>query len=492
MILSRGVHALLPVLALAATAACSGGNAEPKATAQPAKRPPVPVAVAVVEQKEMPVQIQAIGTVEAYSVVSIKAQVGGELVRAHVKEGQDVRKGDLLFSIDPRTYEAALAQAQANLAKDQVQVQQARAVLQRDIARVLQARANLVKDQAQATNAQVQEKRYADLVGKELVSHEQYDQVKANAESLTASVRADEADVRSAEETVRADEAAIRSAEQIVRADEAAVANARLQLGYTTIASPLDGRAGSLGMYEGNVVRANGTNDSTLLVINQIQPIYVSFTVPQQQLAEIKRYMAAATLAVDAVPSGETKPVRGAVTFIDNAVDATTGTIRLKATFANNEKRLWPGQFANVSLTLAVQPDALVVPSQALQTGQQGPFVFVVKPDATVETRRVVTARAVGNETIVASGLAAGEQVVTDGQARLTGGAKVEVRAPGRQGGERAREGGSPAGGNAVPRGEAGRGRGEKKDGAGAPAGDAPARPAPSESPAQNTPRRSS
>jgi membrane fusion protein, multidrug efflux system len=494
MTISRGVHAVLLALVLAATAACSGGNAEPKGTAQPPKRPAVPVAVAVVEQKQMPVQIQAIGTVEAYAVVSIKAQVGGELMRAHVKEGQDVRKGDLLFSIDPRTYEAALAQAQANLAKDQVQIQQARAVLQRDTARVAQARANLVKDQAQATNAQVQEKRYADLVAKELVSHEQYDQVKANAESLTATVRADEADVRSAEETVRADEAAIRSAEQTVRADEASVANARLQLGYTTISSPVDGRAGSLGMNEGNVVRATGTNDSTLLVINQVQPIYVSFTVPQQQLGEIKRYMAEATLAVDAVPSGDTKPVRGAVTFIDNAVDATTGTIRLKATFANNEKRLWPGQFANVSLTLAIQPDALVVPSQALQTGQQGPFVFVVKPDATVETRRIVTARTVGNETIVASGLKAGEQVVTDGQTRLTGGAKVEVRAPGGQGGERAREGSAPAGGTgALPRGEGGRGRGDKsKDGAGSPAGEVPVKPAPSEAPAQNTPRRSS
>jgi membrane fusion protein, multidrug efflux system len=173
-----------------------------------------------------------------------------------------------------------------------------------------------------------------------------------------------------------------------------------------------------------------------------VQPIYVSFTVPQQQLAEIKRYMADASLAVDAVPTGEQRPVRGAVTFIDNAVDTTTGTIKLKATFGNQEKRLWPGQFANVSLTLAVQPDALVIPSQALQTGQQGAYVFVVKPDATVETRRVATARAQGNETVIASGLQAGEQVVTDGQARLVGGAKVEVRAPSRPAGERPREAG--------------------------------------------------
>ena len=466
---SGGVRALLPVLALALTAACSGGNAESKTAQQPPRRPPVPVAVAAVERKEMPLQIQAIGTVEAYSVVSVKAQVGGELIHAHVKEGQDVRKGDLLFSIDPRTYEAALAQAEANLAKDQVQVQQARAVLQRDTARISQAKANLVRDQAQAANAQAQERRYGDLVRKELVSREQYEQVKANAESLTATLRADEADVRGAEETVRADEAAIRSAEQLVRADQAAVDNARLQLGYTTIRAPVDGRAGSLGMYEGNVVRATGTNDSTLLVINQVTPIYVSFTVPQQRLPEIKRYMAEATLAVDAVPTGEQQPVRGAVTFIDNAVDVTTGTIRLKATFANHEKRLWPGQFANVSLTLTVQPDALVVPSQAVQSGQQGAYVFVVKPDATVEARRVVTARTQGNETIVASGLQAGEQVVTDGQTRLTGGAKVEVRAPGRPGGDRSREaGGAPATGD-----------GRKRSGKEAPAVDAPAKQIP-------------
>jgi multidrug efflux system membrane fusion protein len=465
MALPRAVHALLPVLALAAATGCSGGNAESK-QAQTARRPAVPVAVAAVERKEMPIQVQAIGTVEAFSVVTIRAQVGGELVRAHVKEGQDVRKGDLLFSIDPRPYEAALAQAQANVAKDQVQVQQARAVLQRDVARVGQARANLARDQAQATNARVQERRYADLVAKELVSREQYDQVKTSAESIAATVSADEADVRSAEETVRADEAAIRSAEQTVRADEAAVENAKLQLGYTTIRAPVDGRAGSLGMYEGNVVRATGTNDSTLLVINQVQPIYVSFTVPQQQLAEIKRYMAQATLSVDAVPAGEQQAVRGAATFIDNAVDVTTGTIRLKATFANHERRLWPGQFVNVSLTLAVQPDALVIPSQALQTGQQGTYVFVVKPDATVETRRVVAARTQGNETILASGLQAGEQVVTDGQTRLTGGARVEVRAPARAGGgERPREAGAAAPGGEA-KGAAGAGRAPGADAA--------------------------
>jgi multidrug efflux system membrane fusion protein len=407
----------------------------------------VAVAVATVEKKSMPLQIQAIGTVEAYAVVAVKAQVGGELLRIHFKEGQDVRKGDLLFTIDPRTYEAALAQAQANLARDQVQVQQARAVLQRDIAKVGQARANLLRDQAQAANAQVQERRYAELLKKELVAQEQYDQFKTTAQSLAAGVRADEADVHSAEETVRADEAAIRSAEQTVRADEAAADNARVQLGYTTIRSPIDGRTGSLMLNEGNVVRASGTNDSTLLVINQVQPIYVSFTVPQQQLPQIKRYMAEATLAVDAFPTGEPKPVRGAVTFTDNAVDTTTGTIRLKATFGNQERRLWPGQFVNVSMTLVLEPDAIVVPSQALQTGQQGAYVFVVKPDSTVETRRVVAARTQGSDTIIASGLQPGEKVVTDGQPRLVTGATVEVKGSGASGGAAGGGGRPPAAG---------------------------------------------
>jgi membrane fusion protein, multidrug efflux system len=428
---SRLCHAplLLVLLQAAVVAGCSGDKAEPK---QPPPRLPVPVAVAAVERKTVPLQIQAIGSVEAYAVVSIKAQVGGELVSVHFKEGQDVGKGDLLFSIDPRVYEAALAQAEANLAKDRGLVQQARAVLERDQSRVSQARAGLLRDQAQAKNAEVQERRYADLLKRGLIAQEQYDGIRTTAESLAATVHADEADVKSAEDTVRADEAAARSAEQAVRADEAAVENAKVQLGYTTIRSPIDGRVGSLMLNQGNVVRAGGTSDSTLIVINQVQPIYVSFTVPQQQLPSVKRYMAEAKLVVEATPAGEPRPLRGVVTFVDNAVDAATGTIRLKGTFANEEKRLWPGQFVNVALTLSTEPNAIVVPSQAVQTGQQGQqYVFVVKSDSTVENRPVVIARSQGSETIITKGLEAGESVVIDGQARLVPGAKVEVRGRG-------------------------------------------------------------
>jgi len=416
----------------AALAAILTGCPRDRAESKQAPRSlPVPVAVASVEQKAVPVQVQAIGTVEAYSVVSVKAQVGGELVRVHFKEGQDVRKGDLLFTIDPRPFEAALAQAQATLAKDVGQIQQARAALDRDRAKVSQTRAALARDQAQARNADVEARRYAELLSRGLISQEQADQFRTTAESLGHTLLADEADIKSAEETVRADEAAVKSAEQTVRADEAAVDNAKIQLGYTAIRSPIDGRTGSLMLHEGNVVRASGTNDSTLVVINQIQPVYVSFTVPQQQLPVIKRYMGDGTLEVRALPPGEPEPPRGVVTFIDNAVDQTTGTIRLKATFANEERRLWPGQFVNAELTLTTEPNAIVVPAAALQSGQQGQYVFVVKADSTVETRRVVVKRTQGSETVIGEGLRAGETVVIDGQPRLVSGAKVEVRRPG-------------------------------------------------------------
>jgi multidrug efflux system membrane fusion protein len=422
------------VLAGALCATLSGCPRDRAESKQPTKAPPVPVAVAAVEQKAMPVQIQAIGTVEAYSVVSVKAQVGGELTRVHFKEGQDVKKGDLLFTIDPRPFEATLAQAQANLARDMGLIQQARAALDRDRAKVSQTQAAVARDRAQAKNAEVEATRYAELLKRGLIAQEQADQFRTTAESLSHTVLADEADIKSAEQTVRVDEAAVNSAQQAVRADEATIDSAKIQLGYTTIRSPLDGRTGSLMLHEGNVVRASGTNDSTLVVINQVQPIYVSFTVPQQQLPVIKRYMADGPLVVRALPAGEPQPLRGTVTFIDNAVDQTTGTIRLKATFGNEEKRLWPGQFVSVDLTLTVDPDAIVVPAAALQTGQQGQYVFVVKDDSTVEMRRVAVKRTQGSETVIADGLKAGESVVVDGQPRLVSGARVEVRRPGRPG----------------------------------------------------------
>jgi len=327
-----GAVVLLCALALP-LGACSR-KADSKQAAAP---PAVPVAVAPAEQKAMPVQVQAIGSAEANMVVSVRAQVGGQLMRVHIKEGQDVKKGDLVFTIDPRPFQAALEQAQATTAQHQ--------------AAMRQAEANLAKDQAQLENARVEEERYRRLVVGGFVAREQYDQFMTGLKTAPA--------------TIEADQAAVATARALIRADESLVETARLNLAYTEIRSPIDGRTGSLMLHEGNVVRSGGTTDSTLLVINQVQPIYVSFTVPQQQLPAIKTYMQAGTLAVEAVPTGEQKPERGVVTFVDNAIDAATGTVRLKATFPNAEKRLWPGQFANVTLTLTVDPDAIVVQVQA-------------------------------------------------------------------------------------------------------------------------------
>ena len=332
--------------------------------------PPVPVTVDTAVQKTVPVQLRAIGNGEAHSTVTVKSKVGGELVRVHFTEGQDVRKGDLLFTIDPRPYEAALKQAEANL--------------QRDLAKAKSASEDAV--------------RYESLIQRQVVSPQQYEKVRADADALEATVLA----------------------------DRAAVDNAKIELGYCTIYSPIDGRTGSLIVKQGNIIKAEDIN---LVVINQIVPIEVTFSVPEQFLPEIKRYMASGKLQVEAlIPGDEEHPGKGVITFVDNAVDTNTGTIRLKGTFANTNRRLWPGQFVNVILTLTTEPNAILVPSQAVQTGQEGQYVFVIKRDLTAEQRSVVTGRTLNNETIVEKGLQAGERVVTDGQLQLVPGTKVEVK----------------------------------------------------------------
>ena len=334
----------------------------------------------------MPLQIRAVGNVEAYSTVAVKSQVTGVLTQAHFKEGQDVKKGQLLFTIDPRPFEAALKQAEANLARDTAQLQ----------------------------NSREQARRYAELVKKQYVSQEQYDQIRANADA----------------------------AEAVVQADQAAVENAKVQLSYCYIFSPIDGQVGTLLVNEGNLVRVN---DATpLVVINQITPIYVTFSVPEQNLADIRRHMAAGSLKVAAqFQSDEGRPEQGSLAFIDNAVDRTTGTIKLKAEFKNAERRLWPGQFINVALTLSTQSDAVVVPAEAVQVGPEGQHVFVVKPDNSVEVRPVVVARTNEGEAVIAQGLQAGEQIVREGQfllrARIRGLKSRMARAT--EAGKRAEEG---------------------------------------------------
>lgn len=347
-----------------------GGACKQKATqaAGPAKRPPVPVTVATVTQRTIPVQVRAIGNVEAYSTIGVKALVAGQLTRVYFTEGDYVHKGQPLFEIDPRPFEEAVKQAEANLARDA----------------------------ANAANAEADSKRYEALLKAGVVSRQDADLKQATFKSLDA----------------------------LLAADRAAIDNARLQVEYCHITSPIDGRTGNVLVKEGNIVKAN---DVPMVNINQIHPIYVSFSVPEKEFPAIHKRMND-HLPVEAFITGDDgPPARGTLTFADNMVDEATGTIRLKGTFENADNRLWPGQFVNVVLTVTTQPNAILVPSQAVQTGQNGQFVFVVKPDHKVEMRTVTLGRAVGNEVSLSSGVQPGETVVTDGQSRLVPGAEVQV-----------------------------------------------------------------
>lgn len=364
---SRTVAAAAYVLA--ATLPFFGGcSTKPAQTAGPA--PAVPVTVATVAQKTVPVQLRVIGRVATLSYVELKAQVTGQIIGVQFKPGQFVKKGELLFTIDKRPFEAALSQAEANLARDI----------------------------AQAENARIEARRYSQLAEQGIVPRETSDQRASTADALDAAVRA----------------------------DRAAIDAAKLNIEYCTITSPMDGRTGTLLVYPGTLVKANDV--PVLVVINQISPTYVEFSVPEQNLAAIKRRMATSQLPVEVAIPDDPKPARGLLTFVDNTVDRATGTIRLRATFENEDARLWPAQFVNVTLTLDEQKDAIVVSSQAVQTGQGGQYVFVVKPDSTAEMRPVVVARSTDGQAVIEKGLQAGETVVTDGQVALVPNAKVTIK----------------------------------------------------------------
>lgn len=403
------------------------GNREPTA-ATGKMPPPVPVLAGSVVQKPMPIELRSIGNVEAYSTVVITPQVNGSVLRVHVKPGQDVKAGEALFTIDPRPFEAALRQAEATLARDLAQRQQASAGLAQRLAERRQAEANLTRELAQLDNARAQNHRYQVLLEKELVAREQYEQIRTNALALEAGEEAARAAIENARAAVLAAEAAVVNAEAAIRADQAAVEQARLQLGYASIRSPIDGRAGDLLVDAGNVVRANP--ESSLLVINQVQPVYVAFSVPEQNLAEIKRYRAAGTMSVEARSRNDGTAASGELTFVNNTVDVSTGTIQLKASFANAERAFWPGQFVDVVIKLTEDPNAVVAPTAAIQAGQNGAYVYVVKSDLTVESRPVTVGWTAGPEAVIAKGLAPGERVVTDGQLRLAPGAKVDIKTP--------------------------------------------------------------
>jgi multidrug efflux system membrane fusion protein len=419
----RRALAALMLAAAALSAGCSDRSGSAQAGPSPA--PAVPVGVASAERKPVPLTVAAVGNVQAFTTVSVKAQVAGQITQVHFKEGQEVAKGDLLFTIDPRPLQASVRQMEANVARDRAQLRQMEAAVAQKQAEVTQALANLERDQAQVENARIQEERYRELVQRELVAREQYDQIRTNLTALQATVQADRAAVENARASARAAEAMVDNARAGIAANEATVDTARLQLAYTAIRAPMDGRTGNLLVQAGNVVKGN--DDSPLVVIAQVRPIYVSFAVPEQHLTDIKRFMAQGRLAVQAAIDGGARRAAGALTFVNNTVDPTTGTIQLKATFDNADNALWPGQFVEVGLTLTTE-EAVVVPAQAIQAGQKGQFVFVVKPDSTVESRQVKVGRRVGGELVVEQGLTGGEQVVTDGQLRLVPGTKVEIR----------------------------------------------------------------
>jgi membrane fusion protein, multidrug efflux system len=357
------------IIAVSLCASATAGCAKQQAAA-PAM-PSVPVLTAKAVEKDVPVELRAIGTVEAYSTVSIKAQVTGLVLSVHFQEGQEVRKGDLLFEIDKRPFEVALLQAQSDAARDH----------------------------ARAENSRLQADRLQKLFEQGITPKEQYEAQRADADAQQAAVQS----------------------------DKAAIENAKLNLQYCEIHSPIDGRTGAVMVKPGNIAKANDV--PVLVVINQVAPIYVNFSIPEQNLAEVKRYQAQGRMQVVATLAGEAPLAeKGSLAFMDNAVDNTTGTIHLKALFANAQRKLWPGQFVTSVLTLTTRPHAIVVPSQAVSTSQSGSFVFVIKSDNTAEMRDIAPGATVGGETIVEKGLRAGETVVTDGQVRLFPGAHVTIK----------------------------------------------------------------
>src|SRR5712692_9714481 len=355
-------------------------NAPPAAQPKEAPRasPAVPVVATSVVRKAVPVRLDAIGTVQPVATVVVKSRIDGQIVKVPIRDGQEVKAGDTLFVLDSRAIEAQARQTEAQLARDR----------------------------AQLANAKREAERQAQLVSKNYTATATYDTAQTTAAALEATVRA----------------------------DEAALENMKVQITYTTITTPINGRVGAVLLKAGNNVKANDT--ITLATVNQLHPIYVAFSVPQRELNGIREAMASNALEVTAqVPGADPLVEAGKLAFIDNAVDATTGTIVLKAVFDNASDRLWPGQFVNASLTLRVESGALVVPTQAVQVGQSSSYVFVIKADKTAEPRDVVVGRSVGGESVIAKGLAEGEQVVVDGQLRLTKGTLVEPRPAGGQAG---------------------------------------------------------
>ena len=414
---ARSLHVGL-LLCLAGLANAFSTGCTNKAAQQGFERPPAPVTVTEAVMQDVPNYIDAIGKTVAREVVSIQSQVSGRITKIHFTDGANVKKGDMLFTIDTRPFEANLRQAQANVSKD--------------VALKKQAEANLAKDVAQAKYGEVELKRYRTLVEQGVVSREQYDQAQSNSESLKA--------------TVEADRAAVHSADESIKVDTAAVDSAKVELSYCYIHSPIDGRAGQRLVDIGNVVNpggATGNNSgsatsgppsNSLLVIERIDPIYADFTIPQDSLATVQEQMHEGTLKTEVHLPDSDDMIAGQLTFLDNAVQNATGTINLRATIPNTGHQFWPGRFVNIRLVLSTIHGAVLVPATAPQMSAKGSFVYVVKPDSTAEQRPVTLGQRQGDLVVVDQGVQPGERVVVNGQIGVTPGGKVRVEEPSKAG----------------------------------------------------------
>jgi len=384
-----------------------GGGRGPRGDA------PVSVLVSKATSRNVPIQAEVIGNVEASSTVTLRPQISGQLVEAHFQEGQFVNKGQLLLTVDRRVLDAQLRQLESQIRRDE--------------AAVTQATANLARDHAQEANAQAQLERANKLLKEGILSKEQYDQYSTALATLSA--------------TVKADEAAVENSKAAIETSRAAVETQKVQVGFTNIYAPISGRTGTLLTKPGNIVTANQTD---LATINQVQPVYVTFALPEANLVALREHNGAKMQVTATTDEGGIKAT-GTLAFFENTVDPTTGTIKLKATFPNTSRTLWPGQFVRVTLRLGEKANAVLLPNQAVQSGQDGTFVYIVKEDQRVEVRPVTAGQRVGEETVIEKGIQPGETAVTEGTLRLVPGSRVQVRepqVPGAPGGGGRRSGG--------------------------------------------------
>jgi multidrug efflux system membrane fusion protein len=387
----------------------------------------VPVTVATAGIQTVPIEVRSIGNVLAFSTVNVTPQVGGQLTKVYFTQGQLVKKNDLLFQIDPRQYQAALAQAEGNVAKDRAMIQSAMANLTKDQATIGQFQFNLKKDKASLAYANLEKGRYAMLVDQGVVSHEQSDQYNTNAATADATIQADMKTIENAKAVVQGDQAAIDTAKGSLEADQGVADNARLQLSWCTIKSPMDGRTSSLSVYQGNIV--NATTMQPLCSIVQVDPIYVTVAVPEQYLNDLRRAQQSNTLKLQALIEGrKTDSVNGTISFMENTVNTSTGTISMRASYANADGRLYPGQFVDVLISMPPKGPTVTIPTKCVQNTQQGTSVYIVQADKTVKLTTIKAGQASGDFTAVQDGVNVGDIVVTDGQLQLSPGVKVKIQ----------------------------------------------------------------